>query len=72
VSAEVPICSEIETDCGRLYRTGVAADYELDGVQGVCVPDGDDGAGSSAGVQRWRGTDNVRGPAVRGKQAGGE
>ena len=51
---------------------GVAADYEFDGVQGVCVPDGDDGAGSSAGVQRWRGTDNVRGPAVRGKQAGGE
>lgn len=23
MSAEVPICSEIETDCGRLYRTGV-------------------------------------------------
>ena len=50
---------------------GAAGDCGGDGVAGVCVPDGDDGAGAGAGVQRRGGAHHVCGPAVRGEQAGG-
>ncbi|KAF5356125.1 hypothetical protein D9756_004287 [Leucocoprinus leucothites] len=50
---------------GAVSSGSTATYYQRNGVKGVCVPDGDDGAGPGTGVQCWRGADNVCGPAVR-------